>query len=82
MTSAKLLRLTISSNHTWNDHISDIINKASKRLYFFGEAKEIEKFLGRICPLFTLFVYAQFLRTLHPPFLCPAKVPNRRVGAS
>ena len=33
LTSAKLLGLTISSNLTWNDHISDVIMKASKRLY-------------------------------------------------
>ena len=34
MTSAKLLGLTISSNLTWNEHISEVIKKASKRLYF------------------------------------------------
>ena len=32
--SAKLLGLTISSNLTWNEHISDVIEKASKCLYF------------------------------------------------
>ena len=34
VTSAKLLGLTISSNLTWNEHISDVIKKTSKRLYF------------------------------------------------
>ena len=34
VTSAKLLGLTISSNLTWNEHISEVIKKASKRLYF------------------------------------------------
>ena len=34
VTRAKLLGLTISSNLTWNEHISDVIKKASKRLYF------------------------------------------------
>ena len=34
VTSAKLLDLTISSNLTWNEHISDVIKKASKRLFF------------------------------------------------
>ena len=32
--SAKLLGLTISSNLTWNEYISDVIKKVSKRLYF------------------------------------------------
>ena len=34
VTSAELLGLTISSNLTWNEHISEVIKKASKRLYF------------------------------------------------
>ena len=39
VTSAKLLGLTISSNLTWNEHISDVIKKASKRLYFLVQLK-------------------------------------------
>ena len=35
VTGAKLLGLTISRNLTWNEHISDVVKKASKRLYFF-----------------------------------------------
>ena len=34
VSSAKLLGLTVSSNLTWNKNISDVIKKASKRLYF------------------------------------------------
>ena len=34
VTSAKLLGPTISSNLTWNEHISDEIKKGSKRQYF------------------------------------------------
>ena len=40
VTSAKLLGLTISSNLTWNDHNSDVIKKASKRLYFLVQLKD------------------------------------------
>ena len=36
---AKLLGLTISSDLSWNEHISNVVKKASKRLYFFGSAK-------------------------------------------
>ena len=39
VTSAKLLGLTISSNLTWNEHVSDVIKKASKRLYFLVQLK-------------------------------------------
>ena len=38
-TSARLLGLIISSNLTWNEHISDVIKKASKRLYFLVQLK-------------------------------------------
>ena len=69
MTSAKLLGLTISSNLTSNDHISDLINKASKRLYFFGAAKEIESSLAGyvhflIC-LYTLCSYVRYTRLFY-----------------
>ena len=66
--SAKLLGLTISSNLTWNEHNSDVIKKATKRLYFSAQLKR-----ARV-PLFTQLVYALFLRARHPSFLCPAKV--------
>ena len=69
VTSAKLLGLTISSNLTSNDHISDIINKASKRLYFFDAAKEIESSLPGyvhflIC-LYTLCSYVRYTRLFY-----------------
>ena len=37
--SAKLLGVTISNNFTWNEHINEIIKKASKRLYFLSQLK-------------------------------------------
>ena len=37
--SAKLLGLTISNNLTWNEYISDVIKKVSKRLYFLVQLK-------------------------------------------
>ena len=39
VTNAKLLGLTISSNLMWNEHISDVIKRASKRLYFLVQLK-------------------------------------------
>ena len=39
VTSVKLLGLTIWSNLTWNEHISDVIKKASKRQYFLMQLK-------------------------------------------
>ena len=39
MNSAKLLGVTISNNLTWNEHINEIIKKASKRLYFLSQLK-------------------------------------------
>ena len=37
--SAKLLGLTISNDLTWNAHITEVIKKASKRLYFLIQLK-------------------------------------------
>ena len=37
--SAKLLGVTISNNLTWNEHINEIIKKASKRLYFISQLR-------------------------------------------
>ena len=34
VTSAKLLGITVTSNLSWNEHVDDIVKKASKRLYF------------------------------------------------
>ena len=35
VTKVKILGLNITNNLLWNDHISDMIKKANKRLYFF-----------------------------------------------
>ena len=37
--SVKLLGLNIASDLTWNSHISEVIKKASKRLYFLVQLK-------------------------------------------
>ena len=39
VTSTKLLGLTIANDLTWNDHVTEIIKKASKRL-FLNSVKE------------------------------------------
>ena len=36
---AKLLGVTITSNLSWNMHVSEIVKKASKRLYFLRQLK-------------------------------------------
>lgn len=42
VTSTKLLGLTIANDLTWNDHVTEITNKASKRLYFLTQLRERE----------------------------------------
>jgi len=37
--SAKLLGVTVTRNLSWNEHINDIVKKASKRLYFLVQLK-------------------------------------------
>ena len=46
--SVKILGVTISSDLKWNDHISERIKKANKRLYFIILQKRIfiEMFFG------------------------------------
>ena len=39
VTSTKLLGLTIANDLTWNDHVTEITKKASKRLYFLTQLK-------------------------------------------
>ena len=39
VTSTKLRGLTIANDLTWNDHVTEIIKKASKRLYFLTQLK-------------------------------------------
>ena len=64
VTSAKLVGLTISSNLTWNEHISDVIKKASKRLYFLVLLKR-SRVPRHDTSTFTLLVYALFLLKQH-----------------
>ena len=39
VTSTKLLGFTIANDLTWNDHITEITKKASKRLYSLTQLK-------------------------------------------
>ena len=39
VTSTKLLGLTIATDLTWNDHVTEITKKASKRLHFLTQLK-------------------------------------------
>ena len=39
LTSTKLLGLTIANDLTWNDHVTEMAKKASKRLYFLTQLK-------------------------------------------
>ena len=46
--SAKLLGITVTSNLSWNEHVDDIVKKASKRLYFLVQLKMALSFLAKI----------------------------------
>ena len=37
--SVKILGVTLQSNLKWNEHINNIVKKASKRLYFLSQLK-------------------------------------------
>ena len=37
--STKLLGLTINDTLTWNDHVEELVKKASKKLYFLIQLK-------------------------------------------
>ena len=39
VSSVKLLRLTINSKLTWNDHVEDLVKKTSRKLYFLAQLK-------------------------------------------
>ena len=67
VTGTNLLGLTISDNLTSNDHISDIIKKEPKPLYFLVQLKS-SRVPRQDISSFTLLIYALFLRTQHPPF--------------
>lgn len=42
MISTKLQGLTIANDLTWNDQVTEITKKASKRLYFLTQLKRAE----------------------------------------
>ena len=54
--SGKLLGITVTSNLSWNEHVDDIVKKASKRLYFLVQLKMALSFLAKIYFFFTLHV--------------------------
>ena len=39
--SAKLLGVTISNDLSWNEHVREVVKKASKRLYFLVQLKRV-----------------------------------------
>ena len=41
VTSTNLLGLTIANDLTWNDHVTEITKKASKRLYFLTQLRTV-----------------------------------------
>ena len=57
--SAKLLGVTISNNLTWNEHINEIIKKASKRLYFLSQLKR-----ARVAKQDLVLFYTSCIRSL------------------
>ena len=49
VSDAKLLGLTISSDPTWNAHITEVITKAAKRLYFLIQLKRARVSQNDLC---------------------------------
>ena len=49
VSDAKLLGLTISSDLTWNVHITEVIKKAAKRLYFLIQLKRARVSQNDLC---------------------------------
>ena len=49
VSDAKLLGLTISSDLTWNAHITEVIKKAAKRLYFLIQLKRARVSQNDLC---------------------------------
>ena len=46
--STKRLGITVTSNLSWNEHVDDIVKKASKRLYFLVQLKRALSFFAKI----------------------------------
>ena len=59
--SAKLLGVTVTNNLSWNEHINDIVKKASERWYFLVQLKG-QSFLAKIYFFSSsLFFYYSFV---------------------
>ena len=73
VTSAKLLGLNISSDLKWNIHVLELVKKASCRLYFLRQLKEITDYA---CGVNT------FLHHMHSFYsrICMSHVPSCSPG--
>ena len=78
---AKLLGLTISSNLTWNKHISDIIKKVSKRLYFLVQLKrsKVPWQNNYVHFLHCLFTLSSYIDSTHLFYALPKYLTNELV---
>ena len=57
--SIKLLGVTISNDMRWNDHVANVIKRASKRMYVLRNLKKSS------CPVGVMkMVYIAFIRTI------------------
>ena len=54
VSNAKLLGLTISSDLTWNAHITEVIKKAAKRLYFLIQLKRARVSQNDLCLFYVI----------------------------
>ena len=56
VTDAKLLGVTISSDLSWNAHITEVIKKAAKRLYFLIQLKRAHASQKDLCLFYSTCV--------------------------
>ena len=56
VSDAKLLGLTISSDLTWNAHITEVIKKAAKKLYFLIQLKRARVSQNDLCLFYVICV--------------------------
>ena len=59
MNSAKLLGVTISNYLTWNEHINEIVKKASKRSCFLSQLKR-----ARVAKQDLVLFYTSYIRSI------------------
>ena len=72
VTSTRLLGLTIANDLTWNDHVTEITKKASKRLYFltqFGSSQTRSSTVLRIVCEICYWLCSTCLFQRSPPVL-------------